>query len=100
MSGSALRRNPGTTNAAVAISAAERSWYQLIRLILEHRIMTSVYDHLTRILSNGVSSEQRLAAMRGFAGELHWTPSFELHNSYGVEGADDHLIVEHGLENS
>jgi len=38
--------------------------------------------------------------MRGFASELHWTPSFEMHNSFGVSGVDDHLVVEHGLENS
>jgi hypothetical protein len=38
-------------------------------LMLERGIMTSVYDHLTRILSNAVSSKQRLAAMRGFSME-------------------------------
>lgn len=62
--------------------------------------MSSVYDNLTRILSATSSTEQRLAAMRGFASDLHWTPSFELHNSYGVPGAEDHLVVEHGLENA
>jgi hypothetical protein len=62
--------------------------------------MSTVYDNLTRILSNAASSEQRLAAMRGFATELQWTPSFELRNSYGVDGAEDHLVVEHGLENA
>ena len=62
--------------------------------------MTSVYDNLTRILSTTTSAEQRLSAIRGFATDLHWTPSFEMHHSFGVSGADDHLVVEHGLENS
>jgi hypothetical protein len=62
--------------------------------------MSTVYDNLTRILSATTSAEQRLSAMRGFASELHWTPSFEMHNSFGVAGADNHLVVEHGLENS
>jgi hypothetical protein len=62
--------------------------------------MSNAYDNLIRILSSTSSTEQRLSAMRGFASELHWTPSFEMHNSFGVSGADDHLVVEHGLENS
>lgn len=62
--------------------------------------MTSVYDNLTRILSTTTTAEQRLSAIRGFATDLHWTPSFEMHHSFGVSGADDHLVVEHGLENS
>jgi hypothetical protein len=62
--------------------------------------MSTAYDNLTRILSSTTSVEQRLSAMRGFASELHWTPSFEMHNSFGVSGVDDHLVVEHGLENS
>jgi hypothetical protein len=62
--------------------------------------MSATYDHLTRILSSTTSAEQRLSAMRGFASDLHWTPSFEMHHSFGVPGADNHLVVEHGLENS
>ena len=62
--------------------------------------MFTAYDHLTRILSNATSAEQRLSAMRGFASDLHWTPSFEMHHSFGVPGAENHLVVEHGLENS
>jgi hypothetical protein len=62
--------------------------------------MSSAYDNLARILGATTSQEQRLAAIRGFATELHWTPSFELHSPVADTGADDHLIVEHGLQNS
>jgi hypothetical protein len=60
----------------------------------------SVYDNLARILNAATSAEQRLSVIRGFATDLQWTPSFEMHHSFGVPGADDHLLVEHGLENS
>ena len=38
--------------------------------------------------------------MRNFAGELHWTPNYEVQGSFGVAPAASHLIVEHGLENT
>jgi hypothetical protein len=38
--------------------------------------------------------------MRDFAEQLSWTPSYELHASFGVSGAADHVVVEHGLSNS
>jgi len=62
--------------------------------------MNAAYDNLVRILSNASSPEQRFAAINGFASELEWTPNYQLRNSFGVAGAEDHLVVEHGLENS
>ncbi len=62
--------------------------------------MSTPYDNLSRILNPITSREQRLSAIRGFATDLHWTPSFEMHGAFGVTGAEDHLVVEHGLENS
>jgi hypothetical protein len=39
-------------------------------------------------------------AMRSFAQELNWVPSYEVQGTFGVEAVAGHLIVEHGLENA
>jgi hypothetical protein len=57
----------------------------------------SGYDNLLQIVNDGTPEPQRMAAMRGFARELDWTPSYELRGSYGVSAAENHLVVEHGL---
>lgn len=62
--------------------------------------MASAYDELQRIVDATTSPEITIVAMRGFAEELKWTPSYEFQASFGVEAARDHLVVEHGLDNS
>jgi hypothetical protein len=62
--------------------------------------MASVFDDLVKITEPDTPREVRLVAMRDFAEHLKWTPSYELHASFGVPGAGDHVVVEHGLSNS
>ncbi|HXW25027.1 MAG TPA: hypothetical protein VEK73_09785, partial [Xanthobacteraceae bacterium] len=62
--------------------------------------MASAYQELQRIVDASTSPEVKIVAMRGFAEELNWTPSYEFQASFGVEAAGDHLVVEHGLDNS
>jgi hypothetical protein len=62
--------------------------------------MASAYEELLRIVDAGTAPELKIVAMRGFAEELHWTPSYEFQASFGVDSARDHLVVEHGLGNS
>jgi type I restriction-modification system DNA methylase subunit len=62
--------------------------------------MDNTYDNLMRIVGATTPREQRLLAIRDFALALNWTPSYEFHGSYGAPVAEDHLVVEHGLENS
>jgi hypothetical protein len=62
--------------------------------------MTDTYDNLMRIVSASTPKEQRLPAIRDFAIALDWTPSYEFHGSFGAAISEDHLVVEHGLENS
>ncbi len=62
--------------------------------------MTSAYENLTRIVGNTTTPEQRVIAMRGFAEQLQWTPSYEVQGTFGLDMVSGHLVVEHGLENS
>jgi len=62
--------------------------------------MESTYNNLMRIVSAATPREQRLLAIRDVALDLNWTPSYEFHGAFGADVADDHLVVEHGLENS
>jgi len=39
-------------------------------------------------------------AMRTFAQELDWVPSYEVQGTFGVSSIAGHLIVEHGLEHA
>jgi len=62
--------------------------------------MLNLFDDLVQITDRSTSSEARKVAIRGFAEKLRWTPSYEF-SSPNVKGeVVDHLIVEHGLENS
>lgn len=62
--------------------------------------MTSVYEDLVLITEVETPPEARRVAMRSFAEQLHWTPSYEFTATLGVAGAADHVVVEHGLANS
>jgi hypothetical protein len=62
--------------------------------------MSAAYDYLTRIVQPATPSEQRRPAIRGFAEELGWTPSYEVSFSVGPDTAVANLVVEHGLENT
>src|SRR3954453_4078143 len=62
--------------------------------------MATAYSDLLRIVDADTSRDNKLVAMRGFAEELKWTPSYEFEASFGVDAAGDHLVVEHGLSNS
>jgi hypothetical protein len=62
--------------------------------------MASAYQELQRIVDVSTPPAVKIVAMRGFAEELKWTPSYEFQASFGVEAAGDHLVVEHGLDNS
>ncbi|MCH8095509.1 MAG: N-6 DNA methylase [Proteobacteria bacterium] len=53
-----------------------------------------------QIIEPAASREHRLSAIRGFAEELGWTPSYEIELPLGVDAAKNHLVVEHGLENA
>src|SRR5690606_21440205 len=56
--------------------------------------------YLSRIVHSNTPPDQRRHAIRGFAEELGWTPSYELPFSLVPDTAVDHLVVEHGLENA
>jgi hypothetical protein len=62
--------------------------------------MASAYEELLRIVDSGTPPDLKVVAMRGFAEQLQWTPSYEFQASFGVDAAGDHLVVEHGLDNS
>jgi hypothetical protein len=62
--------------------------------------MASAYEELLRIVDVATPPDLKVVAMRGFAEELQWTPSYEFQASFGVDAAKDHLVVEHGLDNS
>ena len=57
--------------------------------------------HLLRdIVDSSLPGPHRSLAIRDFAEALDWHPSYIIDN-YGEEGvANNHLVVEHGLENS
>ena len=62
--------------------------------------MPSAYNDLIRIADAATTPDQRIMAMRSFAQELDWVPSYEVQGSFGVSSIAGHLIVEHGLENA
>src|SRR5665213_2770084 len=62
--------------------------------------MPTAYEDLMRIVDTTTTPEQRVVAMRGFAEQLQWTPSYAVQGSFGVDMVSSHLVVEHGLENS
>jgi hypothetical protein len=53
--------------------------------------MRNPYEDLMRIVDNTTTAEQRLVAMRGFAEQLQWTPSYEVRGSFGVDAASPHF---------
>src|SRR5258708_4502021 len=62
--------------------------------------VSSAYHQLSRIADAATPPEQRVLAMRSFAEELNWVPSYEVQGTFGVDAVVGHLIVEHGLENA
>lgn len=62
--------------------------------------MRTAYEYLVDITYENTPRDRRVQAMKSLARDLEWHPSYEMSGSYGVEGADDHLVVEHGLGNS
>lgn len=60
----------------------------------------NAYEHFLRIVDPATSGDMRTLAMRGFAENLAWTPSYEFKASFGIDAVSDHLVVEHGLENA
>ena len=62
--------------------------------------MPSPYHDLIRIADAATPQDQRVMAMRSFAHELDWVPSYEVQGTFGVSSIAGHLIVEHGLENA
>jgi hypothetical protein len=62
--------------------------------------MSTAFDNLIRIITPGSAFEHRLGAMRDFAKELEWTPSYEFETGTDASFVRDHLVVEHGLENA
>jgi hypothetical protein len=62
--------------------------------------MPSGFSDLLRITDKATPSDQRIVAMRDFAQELQWQPSYEVQGTLGVDAAGGHLVVEHGLENT
>jgi hypothetical protein len=58
------------------------------------------YNDLIRIADIATTPDQRVMAMRSFAQELDWVPSYEVQGTFGVGAVAGHLIVEHGLENA
>jgi hypothetical protein len=62
--------------------------------------MSLAYDYLSRIVHSTTPPDQRRHAIRGFAEELGWTPSYELPYRLASDTAVDHLVVEHGLESA
>lgn len=62
--------------------------------------MPSLFDDLVQITEPDTAQDVRRLAMRDFAEQLKWTPSYELQASLGVDAVADHVVVEHGLSNS
>lgn len=60
----------------------------------------SPYADLLRIADAATAADQRTMAMRSFAKELDWVPSYEVPGKFGVDTIVGHMIVEHGLENA
>jgi len=53
-----------------------------------------------QIVNPDAVHQHRIGAMRDFARELDWTPSYEFETRAPRLVVQDHLVVEHGLENS
>ena len=62
--------------------------------------MPSPYTNLLRIADAQTAPDQKAMAMRSFAQELSWVPSYEVQGTFGLNSVAGHLIVEHGLENA
>jgi hypothetical protein len=59
------------------------------------KLMLTAYDHFLQIVDRATPPEMRTLAMRGFAEQLDWTPSYEFKASLGVDAASDHLEQIH-----
>jgi N-6 DNA Methylase/TaqI-like C-terminal specificity domain len=64
------------------------------------RILPVPYNDLVCIADGATAPDQRAMAMKSFAQELDWIPSYEVQGTFGVSSIAGHLIVEHGLENA
>jgi hypothetical protein len=64
------------------------------------RIVNSAYSELLRIVDPATALNQRAVAMRTFAEDLDWIPSYEITENTAQDIVTGHLIVEHGLENA
>tara|TARA_R110000868_G_scaffold51440_6_gene163104 strand:+ start:852 stop:3488 length:2637 start_codon:yes stop_codon:yes gene_type:complete len=62
--------------------------------------MQTGFDYLRQITDSNTPLEVRTSAVRGFARELQWSPSYDFHQPLGHGSAQDHLVVEHGLEHA
>jgi hypothetical protein len=62
--------------------------------------VNSAYSELLRIVDPATALNQRAVAMRTFAEDLDWVPSYEITENTAQEIITGHLIVEHGLENA
>lgn len=62
--------------------------------------MSTILSDLQKITSSESSRDSRRFAMRGLARQLDWTPSYEFQATFGSAAAEDHLVVEHGLDTS
>ena len=62
--------------------------------------MLHAQKYLHQLPSAALRPDERIPTVRAFARELQWTPSYEVINSFGVLGIEDHIVVEHGIENS
>jgi len=64
------------------------------------RAVSAPYSELLRIADSATTADRRTMAMRSFAQELDWIPSYEVPGTFGLNAIAGHLIVEHGLENA
>ena len=62
--------------------------------------MQTSYSDLVRIANSTTARDSRTSAMRSFARDLNWYPSYEIQGDFGVKSAVGHIVVEHGLENA
>lgn len=62
--------------------------------------MSPTYEYFRRIIDPGTPNGERVRAIRNFAHDLEWTPSYDLERISEFQAVSNHLVVEHGLENS
>ena len=62
--------------------------------------MATLFNDLLKITDPRIAGEVRKVAVREFAERLRWTPSYDFTGSYEADVIADHVILEHGLENS